>query len=110
MVIVYYVEAIAFIGASRINWSLVYYSMTVATNSLCTILILFRIVRVSGLGASLKTYRGIIEILLESAAMYAIIYIALLIAYAYQFYTGVAVATFCYPVVISYSITVSVYP
>ncbi|KAF9024959.1 hypothetical protein BDZ89DRAFT_1162012 [Hymenopellis radicata] len=106
IIMVCYVEDIAFIGASRTNWSLVYYSMTVATNSLCTVLILFRIVRVSGLGASLKTYRGIIEILVESAAMYAIIYIALLIAYAYQFYTGVTVMTAnYYPEVISFSIT-----
>ncbi|KAF9025183.1 hypothetical protein BDZ89DRAFT_1135626 [Hymenopellis radicata] len=106
LVIVAYVKDFAFTSASQVNWALVYYSMTVATNSLCTILILFRIVRVSGLGASLKTYRGIIEILVESAAMYAIIYIALLIAYAYQFYTGTAIATaYPYPTMISYSIT-----
>ncbi|KAF8992656.1 hypothetical protein BDZ89DRAFT_1086115 [Hymenopellis radicata] len=90
----------------QINWSLIYYLMTMTTNSMCTVLILFRIVRVSGLGASLKTYRGIIGILVESAAMYASIYIALLIAYAYQFYTGATVLTaYNYPVVISYSIT-----
>ncbi|KAF9028130.1 hypothetical protein BDZ89DRAFT_1066287 [Hymenopellis radicata] len=95
-----------FTSPSRLNWLLVYYSMTVATNSLCTVLILFRIVWVSGLGASLKTYRGIIEILVESAAMYAIIYIAVLIAYAYQFYTGGPILNaYPYPEVISYSIT-----
>ncbi|KAF8999893.1 hypothetical protein BDZ89DRAFT_1170524 [Hymenopellis radicata] len=106
MVIVSIVEDINFVGGSQANWTLVYYSMTMATNSMCTILILFRIVRISGLGASLKTYRGIIEILVESAAMYAIIYIALLIAYAYQFYTGVAVFTAePYPEMISISIT-----
>ncbi|KAF8990487.1 hypothetical protein BDZ89DRAFT_1124392 [Hymenopellis radicata] len=106
IVIVSSVEDANFVGATQINWSLVYYSMTVATNSLCTILILFRIVRVSGLGASLKTYRGIIEILVESAAMYAIIYIAVVIAYAYQFYTGATVATaYPYPEMISISIT-----
>ncbi|KAF9018031.1 hypothetical protein BDZ89DRAFT_1074256 [Hymenopellis radicata] len=89
-----------------VNWALASYSMTVVTNSLCTILILFRIVRVSGLGASLKTYRGIIEILVESAAMYAIIYIALLIAYAYQFYSGATILTaYTYLVMISYSVT-----
>ncbi|KAF9021392.1 hypothetical protein BDZ89DRAFT_1042818 [Hymenopellis radicata] len=106
MVIIFYVEDIGFASVSRVNWTLVYYSMTVATNSLCTALILFRIVWVSGLGASLKTYRGIIEILVESAAMYAIIYIALLIAYAYQFYTGAPVATAeSYLQIISISIT-----
>ncbi len=85
--------------------------MTVATNSLCTLLILFRIVRVSGISASLKTYRGIIEILIESAAMYAIVYIALLIAYAYEFYndTVTVMTAYTYPVVISDSITVRSY-
>ncbi|KAF9038928.1 hypothetical protein BDZ89DRAFT_1110222 [Hymenopellis radicata] len=70
MAIVFFLEDVNFANASRVNWSLVYYSMTVATNSVCTILILFRIVRISGLGASLKTYRGIIEILVESAAIF----------------------------------------
>ncbi|KAF9021412.1 hypothetical protein BDZ89DRAFT_1071532, partial [Hymenopellis radicata] len=107
MIIVLYVEDLDFASTSLTNWSLIYYSMTVATNSLCTILILFRIVRVSGLGASLKTYRGIIEILIESAAMYAIIYIALLIAYAYQFYgtVDIVLTAYPYPMIISYSIT-----
>ncbi|KAF9038937.1 hypothetical protein BDZ89DRAFT_1061061 [Hymenopellis radicata] len=108
MVIVSYVEDLTVtVSASQVNWSLVYYSMTVATNSLCTILILFRIVRVSGLGASLKTYRGIIEILVESAAIDDDGRTsALLIAYAYQFYTGAAIGTADpYPRMISYSIT-----
>ncbi|KAF9021688.1 hypothetical protein BDZ89DRAFT_1071227 [Hymenopellis radicata] len=106
MVIVSIVEDSISMSATQTNWILVFYSMAVATNSLCTILILFRIVRVSGLGASLKTYRGIIEILVESAAMYDIIYIALLVTYAYEFYTGARVLTANpYPVVISYSIT-----
>ncbi len=96
--------------ATRTNWSLVYYSMTVTVNSFCTILILSRIIRVSGIRASLKTYRGIIEVLVESAVMYAIVYIALLIAYAYQFYTGETVATvYPYHVVVSYSVTVGAF-
>ncbi|KAF8990095.1 hypothetical protein BDZ89DRAFT_1087269, partial [Hymenopellis radicata] len=85
MVIVTYVEDISFATASQTNWMLVYYSMTVATNSCAPS---------SSSFAFLKTYRGIIEILVESAAMYAIIYIALLIAYAYhhdcQPYLGIA--------------------
>ncbi|KAF9017322.1 hypothetical protein BDZ89DRAFT_1045188 [Hymenopellis radicata] len=87
---------------------LVYYSMTVVTNSLCTFLLLFRSIRFSSLlGASLRTYRGIIEVLVESAAMYAAIYIALLIVYAYDFYSpDVTVLTrHQYPMVISFSIT-----
>ncbi|KAF9025724.1 hypothetical protein BDZ89DRAFT_1135269 [Hymenopellis radicata] len=98
---------ISAVGAGQVNWTLVYYSMTVATNSLCTFLILFRIVQVSGVGASLKTYRGIIEILVESAAMYAAIYISLLLVYAYEFYSPnvVVMTAYTYPEVISYSIT-----
>ncbi|KAF9036983.1 hypothetical protein BDZ89DRAFT_1061674 [Hymenopellis radicata] len=100
MVIVSFVQE----DFTGVNWSLVFYLMIVATNSLCPILILFRIVR---LGASLKTYRGIIEILAESATLYAIIYIALVIAYAYQFYGTVdpVLTAYPYPLVISYSIT-----
>lgn len=104
--------AVSAVGTSQVNWTLVYYSMTVATNSLCTFLILFRIMQVSGVGASLKTYRGIIEILVESAVMYAAIYIALLVVYAYEFYSPnvVVMTAYTYPAVISYSITVSVFP
>ncbi|KAF8869248.1 hypothetical protein CPB85DRAFT_842988 [Mucidula mucida] len=99
--------AVSAVGTSQVNWTLVYYSMTVATNSLCTFLILFRIMQVSGVGASLKTYRGIIEILVESAVMYAAIYIALLVVYAYEFYSPnvVVMTAYTYPAVISYSIT-----
>ncbi|KAF9018495.1 hypothetical protein BDZ89DRAFT_1073831, partial [Hymenopellis radicata] len=79
-----------------------------ATNSLCTFLLLFRSMRFSDLlGASLRTYRGIIEVLVESAAMYAAIYIALLVVHTYEFYSpDVIVRTrYEYPMVISYSIT-----
>ncbi len=77
IVIVTSVADIHFVGDSQANWSLIYYSMTVATNSLCTTLILIRIMQVSGISAGLKTYRGIIEILIESAALYAVVYLAL---------------------------------
>ncbi|KAF8900188.1 hypothetical protein CPB85DRAFT_163908 [Mucidula mucida] len=108
IVIVTSVADIHFVGDSQANWSLIYYSMTVATNSLCTTLILFRIMQVSGISAGLKTYRGIIEILIESAALYAVVYLALVIAYAYQYYSledGSYMTAYKYPVVMSYSIT-----
>ncbi|KAF8882882.1 Six-hairpin glycosidase-like protein [Mucidula mucida] len=87
IVLVYIVADISFAGGSRVNWTLVYYSMTVAKN-------------ISGIGASLKTYRGIIEILVESAAI-------LLIAYAYEFYftDNTVLTAYTYPANISYSIT-----
>ncbi|KAF8899849.1 hypothetical protein CPB85DRAFT_1327098 [Mucidula mucida] len=64
---------VASTGISPSNWLLLYYSMTLATNTLCTFLILFR-------SSGLKTDRG----------LDAVIYIALLLAYAHQFYTGTA--------------------
>ncbi|KAF9026921.1 hypothetical protein BDZ89DRAFT_952549, partial [Hymenopellis radicata] len=100
--------SVGFVNSVQVNWTLVYYSMTVATNNLCTIVILFRIVRISGVSASLKTYRGIFEILVESAAMYSVIYIALLVVYAYEYYGDVAVMqAYSYPQAMSVSITVS---
>lgn len=82
--------------------------MTVATNSICTLLILYRIVRISGVSASLKTYRGIFEILIESAAMYSVIYITLLVVYAYEYYGDEAVMqAYSFPQAMSVSITVS---
>ncbi|KAF9004126.1 hypothetical protein BDZ89DRAFT_624065 [Hymenopellis radicata] len=102
----------AFIGADvpagQAVWALVYYSMTVATNSLCTFLLLFHSMRFSDfLGASLRTYRGIIEVLVESAAMYAAIYTALLVVHTYEFYSPDVMVTTrdFYPLVMSYSIT-----
>ncbi|KAF8905890.1 hypothetical protein CPB85DRAFT_903077 [Mucidula mucida] len=93
-------------NATGINWRLVYYLMTLITNGLCTFLILFRIVRISGVGASFKTYRGIIEILVESAAIYSAIYIALLVTYAYASYTNqLVLSASSYLMMISYSIT-----
>ncbi|KAF9004120.1 hypothetical protein BDZ89DRAFT_1080694 [Hymenopellis radicata] len=92
-------------STARADWMLVYYSTTVMTNSLCTFLILYRITAVGGVSASLKTYRGIIEILVESAAMYAITYTVLLAVYAHQFYTGEDIIPRVYPQLVSYSIT-----
>ncbi|KAF9020935.1 hypothetical protein BDZ89DRAFT_257827 [Hymenopellis radicata] len=94
-------------GASQAVWTLVYYSMTMVTNSLCTFLLLFRNMSVRGIGAIFKTSRGIIEVFVESAAMYAAIYIALLVVYTYEFYSpNVLVMTaYTYPEVISCSVT-----
>ncbi|KAF9026017.1 hypothetical protein BDZ89DRAFT_1135045 [Hymenopellis radicata] len=57
----------------NVNWNFVYFAMTLATNGLCTLLIVFRILRVSGPRA--RTYRGVIEILVESAALYSVSYL-----------------------------------
>ncbi|KAK0460268.1 uncharacterized protein EV420DRAFT_1641610 [Desarmillaria tabescens] len=63
--------------AADIDWSLIYIMLTLATNFTCTFLIIYRIVRhAQGISAS----RKIVEILIESSAMYSfslIIYLAL---------------------------------
>lgn len=60
---------------TSVNWRLVFASMTVFTNVFCTLVIIFRIVSVAGLAKSLRTYRGIIEILVESALLYTTVYL-----------------------------------
>ncbi len=97
------------IGGVQAIWTLVYYSMTMITNSLCTFLLLFRHMRVHGVRTTLKTCRGILEVFIESAAMYAAIYVAVLVVYTYEFYSpNVMIMTaYVYPQVISYSVTVS---
>ncbi|KAF8901088.1 hypothetical protein CPB85DRAFT_134568 [Mucidula mucida] len=63
-----------------IDWDSIYFSMVVGTNTLCTVLIIGRIIFVTGWRHALQTYGGIINILVESAFIYSgafIIYIAL---------------------------------
>lgn len=64
---------------------MIYYALSVATNVLCTVLIIFRILRVTGF-SGLNTYRGVIEILVESAALYSAMYIVYIIIETNAFY------------------------
>ncbi len=63
--------------ATEIDWSLIYILLTLATTLMCTLLIVYRIFRhAPGMSAS----RKIIEMLIESSAMYSIsliVYLAL---------------------------------
>ncbi len=65
-------------ASAEIDWSLIYVSLTLTTTLTCTLLIMYRILRrASGMNAS----RKIIEMLIESSAMYSlslIIYLAFL--------------------------------
>ncbi|KIY64976.1 hypothetical protein CYLTODRAFT_412931 [Cylindrobasidium torrendii FP15055 ss-10] len=74
-----------FVSLSSINWIVVYYSMTVFTNSVCTVLIIYRIIHISGTVA-LRTYRGVVEVLVESSVIYTLPYIIFLITYARSYY------------------------
>ncbi|PBK62106.1 hypothetical protein ARMSODRAFT_1089271 [Armillaria solidipes] len=61
--------------AADIDWALIYLSLTLATTLLCTILIVYRIVRLS---SGISSYRKIVEIVIESSAMYSLTLIAYL--------------------------------
>ncbi|PBK96223.1 hypothetical protein ARMGADRAFT_1061800 [Armillaria gallica] len=63
--------------AVDIDWALIYISLTFATTLLCTLLIVYRIVR---LASRVSSYKRIVEIVIESSAMYSltlIVYLAL---------------------------------
>ncbi|PBK70157.1 hypothetical protein ARMSODRAFT_956238 [Armillaria solidipes] len=59
-----------------VTWITVYLSLSLGTTLFCTTLIIYRIIRVGrypdNSGTSLSAYRGVIEILVESALLYAI--------------------------------------
>ncbi|KAF9019344.1 hypothetical protein BDZ89DRAFT_321363 [Hymenopellis radicata] len=67
------------------NWFMVYCSVTAATNILTTSLIIYRILSVTGLRGA-RTYRGVIEILVESAFLYSAIYVVNLAITVHDFY------------------------
>ncbi|KAK0231763.1 hypothetical protein EDD85DRAFT_848566 [Armillaria nabsnona] len=64
-----------------IEWTTIYLSLVLATTLMCTLLIVYRILSVGGIKAGLRTYRGVVEVIVESAALYSIaliIYISLI--------------------------------
>ncbi|KAF9019360.1 hypothetical protein BDZ89DRAFT_1073136 [Hymenopellis radicata] len=67
------------------NWSIVYCSVTAATNILTTSLIIYRILSFTGLRGA-RTYRGIIEIFIESAFLYSATYVVYVAIDVYDFY------------------------
>ncbi|KAK0477442.1 hypothetical protein IW261DRAFT_1634777 [Armillaria novae-zelandiae] len=59
----------------RLNWTLIYVSCTLATTLLCTLLIVYRILTVGGTkhgGAGVQAYRGVVEVIIESASLYTV--------------------------------------
>ncbi len=58
---------------------MIYLSLLLTTFLTCTLLIVYRILSVNGIKTGLRTYRGIVEVIVESAALYSaalIVYIA----------------------------------
>ncbi len=63
--------------AADTDWALIYITLTLATTLLCTLLIVYRIVC---LASGVSSYGKIVEIVIESSAMYSltlIVYLAL---------------------------------
>ncbi|KAK0446965.1 uncharacterized protein EV420DRAFT_1751221, partial [Desarmillaria tabescens] len=61
------------------NWGAIYVSLILATLLWCTILIVYRILKVGGIAAGMRVYRRVIEILVESTSLYSAIIVALLV-------------------------------
>lgn len=69
-------------GAVGVDYATALYSCTLATTIFCTGAIIYRVVAVSrGSGQSLRSYKGVVEILVESSALYCISTLFALIAY-----------------------------
>ncbi|KAK0210033.1 hypothetical protein DFS33DRAFT_1401797 [Desarmillaria ectypa] len=58
-------------ATQEITWITVYLSLSLGTTLFCTILIIYRIIRVGRSSDSVGAYRGVIEIPVESASLYA---------------------------------------
>ncbi|KAK0442145.1 hypothetical protein EV421DRAFT_1904321 [Armillaria borealis] len=67
------------------HWAMAIMAATVGTNILCTALIVARILYLTRghreIMGGIRTYHGVLEILVESATLYSIIYVVLLILY-----------------------------
>ncbi|KAK0197703.1 hypothetical protein F5146DRAFT_948012 [Armillaria mellea] len=62
-------------GPDAVNWGIAYFTMSLITTVLSTCLVVFRIAtiqRSATHAVSLLSYRGVIEIVIESAALYAV--------------------------------------
>ncbi|KAK0234049.1 hypothetical protein IW262DRAFT_1242386, partial [Armillaria fumosa] len=62
-----------------VNWAVLYSSLIMATMLWCTILIVYRILKVSGIATGIRLYRRMIEIMVDSAALYSAVIIVLLV-------------------------------
>ncbi|PBK83507.1 hypothetical protein ARMGADRAFT_1089350 [Armillaria gallica] len=83
--IVVYQLTVSFEDETQTHWAVAIMAATVGTNILCTTLIVARILynarRHRGIMDGIRTYRGVLEIVVESAALHSIIFVALVIFY-----------------------------
>ncbi|KAK0482457.1 hypothetical protein IW261DRAFT_1592227 [Armillaria novae-zelandiae] len=94
---------VSFEDETQTHWAVAIMAATVGTNILCTTLIVARILhnarRNRGIMEGIRTYRGVLEIVVESAALHSIIFVALVISYPIK---GNA---YMYPQVLMFPIT-----
>ncbi|KAK0488214.1 hypothetical protein EDD18DRAFT_645706 [Armillaria luteobubalina] len=62
-----------------VNWAMLYASLVMATLLWCTILIIYRILRAGGTAGRLRVFQRVIEMLVESAALYSTMIVILLV-------------------------------
>ncbi|KAK0196253.1 hypothetical protein F5146DRAFT_891811, partial [Armillaria mellea] len=62
-----------------VNWALLYSALVMATLLWCTVLIIYRILRVGVAAGRIHVYQRIIEMLVESAALYSAMIVVLLV-------------------------------
>lgn len=76
---------VSFEDETQTHWAVAIMAATVGTNILCTTLIVARILHNargnSGIMDGIRTYRGVLEIVVESAALHSAIFVALVICY-----------------------------
>ena len=86
------------------NWAVATMAATLGTNILCTTLIVARIIFVArghrDIMDGIRTYRGVVEIVVESAALYSIVFLVLMILFPLDS------DVYLYPAVLSYPVTV----
>lgn len=80
----------------EVNWRTIYLALTVVTNILSTGLIVYRIIRVTA-PRERKSFRGVIEILIESSLLYSVTYAVYLAVWAYANYNWNWVNSDLYP-------------
>ncbi|PBK63594.1 hypothetical protein ARMSODRAFT_1023796 [Armillaria solidipes] len=71
------IEDSAYNDSQGAKWKMSYTALTLTTTLWCTIFILYRIISVagSGHGAGIRSYHRVIEALIESAALYSVVFI-----------------------------------
>ncbi|KAK0209533.1 hypothetical protein IW262DRAFT_1302244 [Armillaria fumosa] len=69
----------AFLLEKDVNWALLYASLIMATLLWCTILIIYRILRLGGTASRICAYQRVIELLVESALLYSVVIVVLLV-------------------------------